>query len=347
MHHQTYLANAQINIEGIAFRGSLLESSPGSPQLDGELCWSVMEFGFDEIVGLELPNFQSLMHVAPISPSDRYPVVDARLLLPQGTSCPGAAAFSQAFDSATIAIGGSSIVVNPGANRLRANLLPQLPTVEGVVAQVSIPSATLKTGDVNLPLSNAHVDVFRKTFGPTINTTQRALLYDTVMRFGIVSGPIQFPLYKGSTRDIPHNDLGLDKVIRLFTTLLNKANIAVPAGAFDVLAKAFADPATQIIGDILGKLSSVIEVLTGFGIDDFGIRVKTHDVTARLLPSPASNSSRVAVALKVHLPEIGAFVSFTRASLALVSLPGRTNTAHPPRRASRSIRFHLTWISFS
>lgn len=310
-HHQTFLSDAQLEIEDVAFRGSLLAPAAGGPRLDGELSWSVFEFGFDEIVGLEIPNFQNLTNVKPISPGDRYPVVAARFQMPEGTFLPGAAAFSQGFESVTIDVGGVPIAVNPGANRLRVNLLAQLPVAAGVVAQVSVPSATLDPSGVNLPLTNAFVDVFSRLYTPTINANQRALRSETVLRFGITSGPLQFRLYQGSTRDISHNELGLDKVIRLFTELLNKAHIPIPAGAFDAVARAFDNPAVNVAGDIVQKLNDIIEGVTGFGIDDFGLRIKTHDVTAQVLPAPASNQNRVAVSLRVHLPEIGAFVSYS------------------------------------
>lgn len=309
VHHQTYLANANVTIAGILFKGCLLEKTLANSQLNGELSWSILEFGFDEIVGLELPNFQQLGRVHPVNASDKYPVADGRFLLPDGIFLPGVAAFSQQFDSATISIGGSATIdVATGANRLRINLLPQLPILEGVVAQASIPNSTLNTGANSLALADARVDIYRKTFSPTISHAQKTLLLDTVLRFGIVSGPISFRLIPGSRHDISKDDLSIANIIRLFTNLLNDAGIAIPAGAFTLLERAFDNPAMNVAGDILGDLSSAIADITGFGVDDWGIRIETHDVQAVLMPFPDSNSSRVSVAVRVRLPSLGAYV---------------------------------------
>jgi len=203
--------------------------------------------------------------------------------------------------------------------------LPQLPILEGVVAQASIPKSTLNSGNVSLPLTNAFVDVYHKTFTPSINTAQKSLLFDTVLRFGIVSGPISFPLYAGTTRDISHNELSPVQIINFFTDLLTKAGIPIPAGVFDFLAPAFNNPLTDIAGDVVGTIGEYT------GLEwDFGLRIKTHNVTAVLLGSPDSDSSQVAVALRVHLPELGAFVKL-KYKVPRIGIPPWESKELPPK----------------
>jgi hypothetical protein len=302
VHHETYLANADIDIDNISFEGSFLEMSQGSSQLHGDLIWALLELTFDEAVGLELPNVSNLSHVVPIQAGDRYPVADAKIHLPRGSLMPGVAALSQQFTSADVDIGGSIITINPGSNRVRFNLLPQLPVLEGVVAQLAFPSATITVEGTPIALSDARVDVYRKTFTPGIGANQRGLLYDTAIRFGIVAGPIVFPIYHGGTRDISIKEAG----ISLLETMLTLAGIPVPHGAFDVIRTALDNPLTDIAGDLGGMLGS----LTGFGLSDFGIRVETNDVTAQVEGFPDSNRERVAVSVRFHFPKIGAYVKY-------------------------------------
>ncbi len=301
VHHETFLANANADIEDVAFRGSLLETGPGVSELHGDLTWSQFELGFDEVVGLELPKFSNINHVTPINAGDRYPIIDGKFKMPQGSFFPGAAALSQEFTSADIDI-GSVITVNPGANRLRFNLLPQLPVLEGIVAQAAIPSATMNVGGNAFPLSDARVDIYRKTFTPGISVNQRGLLYDTTLRFGIVFGPIVFPLYQGDTHDVSILESG----IKLLETMLTKAGVPVPAGAFDVIRAALENPLTGIAGD----LGAIFGALTGFGISDFGIRLVTNDVTAQIEGAPDSNREQIAVSVRFHFPKVGAYVKY-------------------------------------
>ncbi len=301
VHHETVLTNAEIEVVDLTFCGSLLETTPGDSHLYGKLSFSTLELGFTEVVGLELPTFQNLTGVAPINAGDKYPIINAHFILPQGAFLPGAVAFSQKFDSVEIDIGGAKLFAKPGHNRLRFNFLPQLPILEGSLAQVSIPSATLVSGSNTLSLSNAHVDVYRKTYTPSINASQRSLLSDTVLRFGIDFEPLKFQ-FQGDTHDFSILGAG----ISLLKTLLTASGNTVPLGPFNIIENALSNPATGIIGDILGVIGDV----TGFGIDDFGIRLQTYEATAQIEGYPDSNRERIAVSVKFRFPSIGAWVRY-------------------------------------
>jgi hypothetical protein len=309
---ETSLKALSASLEEFYFQGSLLATTSAS-ELFGEALAASAQFSFNQILGVEIDKLSNLTGIEPAKPGDFYEAQDIQLLLPNGRFSANAAGIVQKFEAVNVNLGSAKIEVQrPGDGKQNLLRLTYLPVKEGLTGQLSIPKAKLKLSATDdLVLTNVKIGLHKESIAQDLPVRLRGFLSQTYIRFGIIVKLPTFNVYRGEEKDFPLNESELeDKIFSLFRLILEKAKIPISDKAFDVVRIAFGNPATRIVGDIASRLNDIIYGITGFGIDDVGLRIKTSDVNAEIKPA-LSDRTRIAIAVKTKLPELGAYVKYS------------------------------------
>lgn len=259
------------------------------------------------LTGPEFSNYneeisQSVVHQS----GDSFEARAIQLILPGNHLSLDAAGLIQQFKSVDVNLGGAIVEIRQ--TQSVANLI-RLTYAEhhNLTGQISVPEATLKSSEQNIPLRDIQIGLHRQEVAPRLSSEFRGFIAQTYLRFSIIAKLPSFQVIGGTTKDFSLSSL--NEVLDFFRLILNMAGIDFSDKIFDIVLGALRNPATEIIGDIAASLADLVGDFSGFGIEDYGLRIKTYDVSAQI-KSKFSDRTRIALGLKTKLPDLGAYVEY-------------------------------------
>jgi hypothetical protein len=300
-HRKTLLRDVVALLRHVSYAGALTDG-----RLYGTFAARSAQLGFDRAEGVEVEDVTNFTGIRPQEADERYDVLDVRVNVPGGKLEVGAAGVVQQFDTADVDLGDATIKIpKPAAgdplNLARLTLATSLPSNEYRTGQLVVPKATLVAGGDQVDLKDIQVDLHRNAHAPALPENARALLFERVVRFAIRMKLKDFPVCHGQEEDFSIRDSAIDWLI----CILNTAHIPYNKSVFDVVRAALRNPAIDIVGDIERALGDI----TGFGVEDYGIRIHTKDAVATI-NSALSDHTRIAVQVETGFPRVGAYVEY-------------------------------------